>query len=99
MALQIRTKIGRKTAIIKVGGVYHINCFISTHLFQAKINACIVPSRRQTIPSLLCKRKKKDYVGGIGFSKSLFFLTFSGYILLLGNSFIHLCLFPYHISQ
>lgn len=47
MTLHIRTTIGRKTAIIKVGGVCHINCFISTHLFQAKINACIVPSRRK----------------------------------------------------
>lgn len=59
IALHTRTTIGRKTAIIKLGGVYHTNCFISTHLFQAKINACIVPSRRATIPSLLCKRKKK----------------------------------------
>lgn len=63
IALQNRTTIGRKTAIIKVGGVYHTNCFISTHLFQAKINACIVPSRRETVPSLLCKRKKNDLVG------------------------------------
>lgn len=59
MTLQIRTTVGRKTAIIKVGGVYHINCFISTHLFQAKINACIVPSRRETIPSVLWKGEKK----------------------------------------
>lgn len=65
MALHIRTTIGRKTAIIKFGGVYHTNCFISTHLFQAKTNACIVPSRRETIPSLLCKRKK-NYLGEIG---------------------------------
>lgn len=62
MHLHTRTTIGRKTAIIKVGGVYHTNCFISTHLFQAKISACIVPSRRETIPSLLCKRKKNYLV-------------------------------------
>lgn len=61
MVLHIRTTIGRKTAIIKVGGVHHTNCFMSTHLFQAKINACIVPSRRVTIPSLLCKRKKQIF--------------------------------------
>lgn len=65
MALQNRTTIGRKTAIIKVGGVYHTNCFISTHLFQAKINACIVPRRRETIPSLLCKRKKNGGIGSV----------------------------------
>lgn len=71
MALQNRTIIGRKTAIIKVGGVYHTNCFISTHLFQAKINACIVPSRRETIPSLLCKRKKNDLGGSTGVYSTL----------------------------
>lgn len=88
MHLHTRTTIGRKTAIIKVGGVYHTNCFISTHLFQAKISACIVPSRRETIPSLLCKRKKIILLK-IG-SISLFHLTSSGSVQLLGNSFIHL---------
>lgn len=74
IALHTRTTIGRKTAIIKLGGVYHTNCFISTHLFQAKINACIVPSRRATIPSLLCKRKEKMILVKIG-SKRVFHLT------------------------
>lgn len=74
IALHTRTTIGRKTAIIKLGGVYHTNCFISTHLFQAKINACIVPSRRATIPSLLCKRKEKMILLKIG-SKRVFHLT------------------------
>lgn len=81
--LHIRTIIGRKTAIINVGGVYHINCFISTHLFQAKINACIVPSRRETIPRLLCKRKK-NYLGEIHSIRAYFILPHLNVFCCLG---------------
>ena len=91
MTLHIRTTIGRKTAIMKVGGVCHTNCFISAHLFQAKINACIVPSRRETIPSLLCKREKELSWWG-WFIKSLFHPISSRAAMLVRNSFIHLLL-------
>lgn len=91
MTLHIRTTIGRKTAIIKVGGVCHTNCFISTHLFQAKINACIVPSRRETIPSLLCKREK-ELSWWEWFIKSLFHPISSRSVMLLRHSSVHLLL-------
>lgn len=95
MLLNIRTTTGRKTAIIKVGGVYHTNCFISIHLFQAKINACIVASRRETIPSLLCKRKTKLVkIGSIRVYPILPHLD-----ILCCLEILYLWLFSYHISQ
>lgn len=86
--LHIRTTVGRTTAIIKVGGVYHTNWLISTHLFQAKIKACTVPRRRETIPSLLCKRKYIMTLSKGWFSISRFQPACLGLVLLLGNPFI-----------
>ena len=70
--LHIRTTVGTTIAIIKVGGVYHTNWLISTHLFQAKTKACTVPRRRETIPSLICKRKYIVILSKGWFSNSRF---------------------------
>lgn len=85
--LHIRTTVGRTTAIIKVGGVYHTNWLISTHLFQAKIKACTVPRRRETIPSLLCKRKFDSVL--VGSNLPAWDLFYCLEILSFGNSFIY----------
>lgn len=60
MHLQSRTTIGRKTATINEGGVYQINWFTSTHLFQANTSAWTVHSSRAKYPILLWKERENS---------------------------------------